>query len=311
MKKSILIVLGVIVFVGLTVTTVISKVITMDGVKYQLFQDPDSGEYTLLPLNQPKTAELKKNVLPTSTSESSSPLGSPMDASENNGIIIPFGVISESPDKSEVTEKTESDSVYYEYVCTVPSGCPFKDGKCVGCKKIKVFEEKTVIKLPKKEPEIDHTVLPKKEKFFGIPEGNYHWRHMTTIIGSEIWEKSLAPGFLANYKEVVPGSYLITTSGAAEYTSPSFTGTKVIACPIPSTKFATIDKDGVSEVRKTLVKGTCWNKYPNNTISFRYYNVDANTIKTVWVRKHTTWIVGCEDCEDTIRTDISTFVKID
>ena len=310
MKKSILIVLGVIVFVGLTVTTVISKVITMDGVKYQLFQDPDSGEYTLLPLNQPKTAELKKNVLPTSTSESSSPLGSPMDASENNGIIIPFGVISESPDKSEVTEKTESDSGYYEYVCTVPSGCPFKDGKCVGCKKIKVFEEKTVIKLPKKEPEIDHTVLPKKEKFFGIPEGNYHWRHMTTIIGSKIWQKSLAPGLLANYKEVTPGSYLITTSGAAEYTSPSFEGTKVIACPIPSTKFATVDKDGVSEVRKTLVKGTCWNKYPNNTISFRYYNVDANTIRTIWVRKHTSWIVGCEDCADTIRTDISTFVQL-
>ena len=310
MKKSILIVLGVIVFVGLTVTTVSAKVITMDGVKYQLFQDPDSGEYTLLPLNQPKTAELKKNVLPTSTSESSSPLGSPMDASENNGIIIPFGVISESPDKSEVIEKTESDSVYYEYVCTVPSGCPFKDGKCVGCKKIKVFEEKTVIKLPKKEPEIDHTVLPKKEKFFGIPEGNYHWRHMTTIIGSEIWEKSLAPGFLANYKEVVPGSYLITTSGAAEYRGSSFEGTKVIACPIPTTKYATIDKDGISEVRKTLVKGTCWNKYPNNTISFRYYNVDANTIRTIWVRKHTTWIVGCKDCEDTIRTDISTFVKI-
>ena len=122
MKKSILIVLGVIVFVGLTVTTVIAKVITMDGVKYQLFQDPDSGEYSLLPLNQPKTAELKKNVLPTSTSESSSPLGSPMDASENNGIIIPFGVISESPDKSEVTEKTKSDSVYYEYVCTPAKG---------------------------------------------------------------------------------------------------------------------------------------------------------------------------------------------
>ena len=290
MKKSILIVLGVIVFVGLTVPTVSAKVITMDGVKYQLFQDPDSGEYTLLPLNQPKKAELKKNVLPTSTSESSSPLGSPMDASENNGIIIPFGVISESPDKSEVTEKTESDSVYYEYVCTVPSGCPFKDGKCVGCKKIKVYEEKTVIKLPPKQPEIAHTVLPKKEKFFGIPEGNYHWRHMTTIIGSKIWQKSLAPGFLANYKEVTPGSYLITTSGAAEYTSPSFEGTKVIACPIPSTKFATVDKDGLSKMRETLVKGTCWNKYPNNTISFRYYNVDANTIKTVWVRKHTTWI---------------------
>ena len=310
MKKSILIVLGVIVFVGLTVPTVSAKVITMDGVKYQLFQDPDSGEYTLLPLNQPKKAELKKNVLPTSTSESSSPLGSPMDASENNGIIIPFGVISESPDKSEVTEKTESDSVYYEYVCTVPSGCPFKDGKCVGCKKIKVYEEKTVIKLPPKQPEIAHTVLPKKEKFFGIPEGNYHWRHMTTIIGSKIWQKSLAPGFLANYKEVTPGSYLITTSGAAEYTSPSFEGTKVIACPIPSTKFATVDKDGLSKMRETLVKGTCWNKYPNNTISFRYYNVDANTIRTIWVRKHTTWVVGCEDCVDTIRTDISTFIKI-
>ena len=310
MKKSILIVLGVIVFVGLTVTTVSAKVITVDGVKYQLFQDPDSGEYTLLPLNQPKKAELKKNVLPTSTSESSSPLGSPMDASENNGIIIPFGVISESPDKSEVIEKTESDSVYYEYVCTVPSGCPFKDGKCVGCKKIKVYEEKTVIKLPKEEPEIAHSVLPKKDKFFGIPEGDYHWRHMTTIIGSKIYQKSLAPGFLANYKEVTPGSYLITTSGAAEYTGSSFEGTKVIACPIPSTKFATVDKDGVSEVRKTLVKGTCWDKYPNNTISFRYYNVDANTIRTIWVRKHTTWIVGCEDCADTIRTDISTFVQL-
>ena len=310
MKKSILIVLGVIVFVGLTVTTVNAKVITMDGVKYQLFQDPDSGEYSLLPLNQPKKSELKKNVLPTSTSESSSPLGSPMDASENNGIIIPFGVISESPDKSEVIEKTESDSVYYEYVCTVPSGCPFKDGKCVGCKKIKVYEEKTVIKLPKEEPEIAHTVLPKKDKFFGIPEGDYHWRHMTTIIGSKIYQKSLAPGILANYKEVTPGSYLITTSGAAEYRGSSFEGTKVIACPIPSTKFATVDKDGVSEMRKTLVKGTCWDKYPNNTISFRYYNVDANTIRTIWVRKHTTWIVGCEDCADTIRTDISTFIKI-
>tara|TARA_B100000953_G_scaffold42900_1_gene33017 strand:- start:772 stop:1173 length:402 start_codon:yes stop_codon:yes gene_type:complete len=133
---------------------------------------------------------------------------------------------------------------------------------------------------------------------------------MTTIIGSKIWQKSLAPGLLANYKEVVPGSYLITTSGAAEYTSPSFEGTKVIACPIPSTKFATVDKDGLSKMRETLVKGTCWNKYPNNTISFRYYNVNANTIRTIWVRKHTTWVVGCEDCADTIRTDISTFIKI-
>ena len=233
-----------------------------------------------------------------------------MDASGITGYEIPKGVVSESPDKSEVTEKTESDSVYYEYVCTVPSGCPFKDGKCVGCKKIKVYEEKTVIKLPKEEPEIAHSVLPKKDKFFGIPEGDYHWRHMTTIIGSKIYQKSLAPGFLANYKEVTPGSYLITTSGAAEYTGSSFEGTKVIACPIPSTKFATVDKDGVSEVRKTLVKGTCWDKYPNNTISFRYYNVDANTIRTIWVRKHTTWIVGCEDCADTIRTDISTFVQL-
>ena len=135
MKKSILIVLGVIVFVGLTVTTVSAKVITMDGVKYQLFQDPDSGEYTLLPLNQPKKAELKKNVLPTSTSESSSPLDAPKDASE----II--GVISESPDKSEVIENTKSDSVYYEYVCPLIKGCPVdEDGKCIGCMKIKVFE---------------------------------------------------------------------------------------------------------------------------------------------------------------------------
>ena len=61
MKKSILIVLGVIVFVGLTVTTVSAKVITMDGVKYQLFQDPDSGEYTLLPLNQPKKTRFESN----------------------------------------------------------------------------------------------------------------------------------------------------------------------------------------------------------------------------------------------------------
>ena len=133
---------------------------------------------------------------------------------------------------------------------------------------------------------------------------------MTTIIGSKIYQKSLAPGFLANYKEVTPGSYLITTSGAAEYTGSSFEGTKVIACPIPSTKFATVDKDGLSKVRKTLVKGTCWDKYPNNTISFRYYNVDEHTIRTIWVRKHTTWIVGCENCADTIRTDISTFVQL-
>ena len=321
MKKAILIALGAIALVGLTVPTVSAKVITMDGVKFQVFQDPDSGEFTLLPvkkvplgpkvtkvlaLNLPKAVELKKEVLP----ESSSPLGDSVDASGITGYEIPKGVVSESPDKSEVTEKTESDSVYYEYVCTVPSGCPFKDGKCVGCKKIKVYEEKTVIKLPKEEPEIAHSVLPKKDKFFGIPEGDYHWRHMTTIIGSKIYQKSLAPGFLANYKEVTPGSYLITTSGAAEYTGSSFEGTKVIACPIPSTKFATVDKDGVSEVRKTLVKGTCWDKYPNNTISFRYYNVDANTIRTIWVRKHTTWIIGCEDCADTIRTDISTFVQL-
>ena len=321
MKKAILIALGAIALVGLTVPTVSAKVITMDGVKFQVFQDPDSGEFTLLPvkkvplgpkvtklpaLNLPKAVELKKEVLP----ESSSPLGDSVDASGITGYEIPKGVISESPDKSEVTEKTESDSVYYEYVCTVPSGCPFKDGKCVGCKKIKVYEEKTVIKLPKEEPEIAHSVLPKKDKFFGIPEGDYHWRHMTTIIGSKIYQKSLAPGILANYKEVTPGSYLITTSGAAEYRGSSFEGTKVIACPIPTTKYATIDKDGISEVRKTLVKGTCWNKYPNNTISFRYYNVDANTIRTIWVRKHTTWIVGCEDCADTIRTDISTFIKI-
>jgi len=311
MKKSILIVLGVIVFVGLTVTTVIAKVITMDGVKYQLFQDPDSGEYSLLPLNQPKKAELKKNVLPTSTSESSSPLDSPKDASE----II--GVISESPDKSEVIENTKSDSVYYEYVCPLIKGCPVdEDGKCIGCMKIKVFESKTIQKLPKEKKSITHTVLPKEKKFFVIPEGNYNWRHMTTIVGSDIHEKALGPGFLINYKEVVPGSYLITTSGGVEYTSPGFEGTKAITCPIPTTKFATIDKDGHRKVTKTLVKGTCYPTKPKDTIRFKYYNVDENTLKTVWVRKHNTRNLSCshnggvEDC-DSVRTDISTFVKID
>ena len=320
MKKAILIALGAIALVGLTVPTVSAKVITMDGVKFQVFQDPDSGEFTLLPvkkvllgpkvtklpaLNLPKAVELKKEVLP----ESSSPLGVPMNASEN------IGVVSESPDKSEVTEKTESDSVYYEYVCTVPSGCPFKDGKCVGCKKIKVFEEKTVIKLPKKEPEIAHTVLPIEKKFFGIPEGNYHWRHMTTIVGSDIYEKELGSGFLINFSEVVPGSYLVTTSGGAEYTSTGFEGTKAIACPIPSTAFVTIDKDGYKDVSKTLVKGTCWNKHPDRTISFRYYNVDENTIRTILVRKYNEKNLSCihnggvKDC-DSVRTDISTFVKI-
>ena len=321
MKKAILIALSAIALVGLTVPTVSAKVITVDGVKFQVFQDPDSGEFTLLPvkkvllgpkvtklpaLNLPKAVELKKEVLP----ESSSPLGVPMNASEN------IGVVSESPDKSEVTEKTESDSVYYEYVCTVPSGCPFKDGKCVGCKKIKVYEEKTVIKLPKEEPEIVHTVLPKKEKFFGIPEGNYHWRHMTTIIGADIHEKALGPGFLINFLKVNPGSYLITTSGGAEYTSPTFEGTKAIACPIPTTSFVTIDKDGYKDVAKTLVKGTCWNKHPDRTINFRYYNVDKNTLRTILVRKYNEKNLSCnhnggvEDC-DTFRTDISTFVKID
>ena len=333
MKKAILIALGAIALVGLTVPTVSAKVITMDGVKFQVFQDPDSGEFTLLPvkkrtlgpkvtklpaLNLPKAVELKKEVLP----ESSSPLGVPVsasgestDASENNGIVIPFGVISESPDKSEVTEKTESDSVYYEYVCTAPMGCPFKDGKCVGCKKIKVFEEKTVIKLPKKEPEVDHTVLPIEKKFFGIPEGDYHWRHMTTIIGADIYEKSLGSGFLINFSKVTPGSYLITTSGGAEYTSPTFEGTKAIACPIPSTAYVTIDKDGYKDVAKTLVKGTCWNKHPDRTINFRYYNVDENTLRTILVRKYNEKNLSCihnggvKDC-DSVRTDISTFVKI-
>ncbi len=311
MKKSILIALSVIAFVGHTVPTVSAKVITMDGVKYQLFQDPDSGEYTLLLLNQPKKAELKKNVLPTSTSESSSPLGAPKDTSE----II--GVISESPDKSEVIENTKSDSVYYEYVCPLIKGCPVdEDGKCIGCMKIKVFESKTIQKLPKEKETITHTVLPKEKKFFVIPEGNYNWRHMTTIVGSDIHEKALGPGFLINYKEVVPGSYLITTSGGAEYTSPGFEGTKAITCPIPTTKFATIDKDGHRKVTKTLVKGTCYPTKPKDTIRFKYYNVDENTLKTVWVRKHNTRNLSCrhnggvEDC-DSVRTDISTFVKID
>ena len=325
MKKSILIVLGVIVFVGLTVTTVSAKVITMDGVKYQVFQDPDSGEYSLLPvekkklgpkvttlkpLNLPKAAELKKNVLPTSTSESSSPLGAPMDASEN------IGIISESPDKSEVIENTKSDSVYFEYVCPVPAGCPFdQDGKCIGCKKIKVFESKTIQKLPKEKETITHTVLPKEKKFFVIPEGNYNWRHMTTIVGSDIHEKALGPGFLINFLKVNPGSYLITTSGGAEYTSPTFEGTKAIACPIPTTSFVTIDKDGYKDVSKPLVKGTCWNKQPDRTINFRYYNVDKNTLRTILVRKYNEKNLSCnhnggvEDC-DTFRTDISTFVKI-
>ena len=326
MKKAILIALGAIALVGLTVPTVSAKVITMDGVKFQVFQDPDSGEFTLLPvkkrtlgpkvtklpaLNLPKAVELKKEVLP----ESSSPLGDSVDASGITGYEIPKGVVSESPDKSEVTEKTESDSVYYEYVCTAPMGCPFKDGKCVGCKKIKVFEEKTVIKLPKKEPEVAHTVLPIEKKFFGIPEGNYYWRHMTTIIGADIHEKALGPGFLINFLKVNPGSYLITTSGGAEYTSPTFEGTKAIACPIPTTSFVTIDKDGYKDVSKPLVKGTCWNKQPDRTINFRYYNVDKNTLRTILVRKYNEKNLSCnhnggvEDC-DTFRTDISTFVKI-
>ena len=117
MKKAILIALGAIALVGLTVPTVSAKVVTVGGIEFQVFQDPDSGEFKILPvkkvplgpkvtklpaLNLPKVVELKKEVLP----ESSSPLGVSMNASEN------IGVISESPNKSEVTEKTESDSVY-------------------------------------------------------------------------------------------------------------------------------------------------------------------------------------------------------
>ena len=57
--------------------------------------------------------------------------------------------------------------------------------------------------------------------------------------------------------------------------------------------------------------GTCYEKNPEKVVSFRYYNVNANTIKSVRVRKHKEWIIGCEDCVDTLRTDITTFVKFD
>jgi len=222
------------------------------------------------------------------------------------------GIISESPDKSEVIENTKSESVYYEYVCPLTKGCPEdEDGKCIGCVKIKVYEEKEVVKLPAEQPKIKHSVLPVEEKFFGIPPGKYYMSHQTSIIGSKIAEMKMKRGFVAEYTEVSPGNYLITFSGGAEYTSSNTDKVRAFSCPIPTTKFVTIDKNGTRTMSKTLKKGTCYDKNPEKQVSFKYYNVDQNTIKTVRVKKHTEWIIGCKDCVDTLRTDITTFVKID
>lgn len=219
---------------SLVVSPVFGKIITMNGVKYEVVNQPN-GEMLFKPVDRkqgPKVTKLK-------------PLGS---------------VLNREPVKSEVIEKTETEAVYTEDICDDPMGCPqdIKTGDCPTCKKVAVYEKKEIHKVPTNE-KIEHKIIKNVDSFY-FPEGKYELIEKKSYYDGRLSQHLVFYGGLEyNYNKVKHNSYVWTVEGGSRYVDhvnhPN--DSKAFACPIPTTFYTIVKDDGQVVSNKVLEQGTC------------------------------------------------------
>ena len=295
MKKVILALLF-----SLVITPVFGKIVTMNGVQYQVWIDKDSGEYRLKPVDsksenfgKPKVTKLQ-------------PTGVLLNPQKNVQVveekkIQPIGsVLNRKSVKSDVIEKVESEASYVEQICDNPLGCHqnVKTGDCPDCKKVQIYEQKVVQKTPEKV--VKHIKVENKPL---IEEGTYELRKLEVIIGTKLRQLFFSEGFTFVYKELSRNEYYEKIGGSAIYYEDNIK--KVLSCPIHTIYIVKIDDEGNKIRNNLLQKGSCTSKYQND-ISFNY-DSDQNLRK---IKKRLNSVCITDHCDDKGAIDILTLVKI-
>lgn len=288
---------------SLVVTPVFGKVVTMNGVQYQVWIDEESGEYRMKPVDsslkdfgKPKVTKLqpigsllnppKKEKVISKRSNKIEPLGSVL-----NGNLV----------KSDIVEKTKTEVIYTEEVCDDPMGCPqdTKTGECPDCKKITVYEEKVVQKVPSEE-KIEHTILRENE-IFDIKEGKYSLIKVQTIVGSDMSIAYVKRGLTLDILKLSRGEFYFSLYGGAEY---FIEGHKyVFSCPKEDKWIIEFDNEGELVNFNHVKYGSCKTK---EGISTRFRFKD-NILTRIRVSPVKVCDVGCNGRSDLYRTDIHTY----
>lgn len=272
---------------SLVVTPVFGKVVTMNGVQYQVWIDEESGEYRLKPVDssvenfgKPKVTKL-------------TPTGSLLNP--------PKEVLNREPVKSEVIEKTETEVVYTEDICDDPMGCPqdVKTGDCPTCKKVKVYEEKVVQKVPT-EVKINHTVLTENH-FVNIKEGNYSLTEVRTMHGTDYLVSHIHNGLELNVKKLSHNEFYFSFSGGANVVEK---GNRIaVSCPKPDKYILSLDEEGNVDDFTHLHKGSCQNFKGLS----QKYSFNNGTLTRVRVTRTAHCHVGCEGNGNVYKTEVHSY----
>ena len=283
---------------SLVITPVFGKIVTMNGVQYQVWIDEESGEYRLRPVDtnlenfgKPKVTKLQP------TGVLLNPQKKVQVVEEKK--IQPIGsVLNRESVKSNVIEKVETESTYVEQICDNPMGCQqdIQTGDCPDCKKVQIYEQKIVQKAPEKK--VTHV---KKEENPYIKEGTYSLRMLQTILGTEMSKTYFSEGFNFKYVKLSNNEYYVRINGSTSFRENG--KSRVISCPIATVKIIKLDDDGNKISSNLLEKGSCPPAYRTDT-SFSY-DVNGN-LQKINKRLNSTCIT--DHCNDKGAIDIFTLV---
>ena len=273
---------------SLVVTPVFGKVVTMNGVQYQVWIDKSSGEYRMKPVD----SKLENFGKPKVTKLT--PTGSLLNP--------PKKVLDREPVKTKVIEKTKTEAVYTEDICDDPMGCPqdVQTGDCPTCKKIKIYEEKLVQKIPSKE-KVEHTIIRENE-ILSIKEGNYSLVEIQTTLGTDVKKAYIHNGLELDVKKLNRNEFYFSFAGGADLVD-EMGKRSVISCPKPDNYIISVDNEGNVNELNRVKKGSC------GTLKglASKYSFNGNTLTRVRVTKPVHCHVGCEGNGDVYKTEIHTY----
>tara|TARA_B100001939_G_scaffold219036_1_gene188522 strand:- start:1066 stop:1953 length:888 start_codon:yes stop_codon:yes gene_type:complete len=295
MKKVILALLF-----SLVITPVFGKIVTMNGVQYQVWIDEESGEYRMKPVDsspkdfgKPKVTKLQPTGILLNPQKK-------VEVIEEKKIQPIGSVLNRKSVKSDVIEKVESEASYVEQICDNPLGCKqnIKTGDCPDCKKVQIYEQKIVQKTPEK------VVVHKKIQDVPlIKEGIYELRKLEIAKGTEFKQYFFSEGYTFEYKLLSRNEYYEKIGGSAVYYDGDVK--KVISCPIHTIYIVKLDDNGNKIRNNRIQDGSCASKYIND-ISFDY-DSDQNLRK---IKKRLNSVCITDHCDDKGAIDILTLVKI-
>ena len=213
----------------------------------------------------------------------------------------PKEVLNREPVKSEVIEKTETEVVYTEDICDDPMGCPqdVKTGDCPTCKKVKVYEEKVIQKVPT-EVKINHTLLTENH-FVNIKEGNYSLTEVRTMHGTDYLVSHIHNGLELNVKKLSHNEFYFSFSGGANVVEK---GNRIaVSCPKPDKYILSLDEQGNVDDFTHLHKGSCQNFKGLS----QKYSFNNGTLTRVRVSRTAHCHVGCDGNGDVYKTEIHSY----